>query len=74
MQQEAIALLRLTEKGAGQAMGLANRICEEELETTGEGAGADGAGEKKQGYFAITFFNKSQALKGVLNAHPVDFV
>ncbi len=45
------------EKGAGRAMGLANRICEEELETTGEGAGAEGAGET--GGFCNTFFNES---------------
>ncbi len=45
------------EKGAGQAMGLANRICEGELETTGEGAGADGAGET--GGLSNTFFKES---------------
>ncbi len=36
-------------------MGLANRISEGELETTGEGAGADGAEET--GGLSNTFFN-----------------
>ncbi len=45
------------EKDAGRAMGLVNRICEGELETAGEDAGVDGAGET--GGLSNTFFKES---------------